>query len=83
MAILRVRVRLARAASDFLDRYGLKMSVWGRIYLSFLLTKASFTVVRDGRVDDLEVAEESFRELLLEASNGMPVANTGPGSITP
>lgn len=83
MTILRVRVHLARAVSEFLDRYSLKMSVWGRIYLSFLLTKASFAVVRDGRVDDLEVAEESFRKLLLEASNGMPVANAGPGAATP
>jgi hypothetical protein len=84
MTILKVRIRLARAAGVFIDRYSLKMSVSGRIYLSFLLTKAALTVARDGRVADLEVAEENFRALLLEASDGMSATDTGPpGAVAP
>jgi hypothetical protein len=79
MTTFRVRTRLARAVRDFISQYGLEVSVSGRIYLSFLLTKAAVTIVRDGRVGDLETAEESFRSLLMEASGGVSPVDAGPG----
>jgi hypothetical protein len=62
----------------YLAQYGFKISLSGRIYLSLLLTRASIRVVSQRRVDDLEIAEENLRRLLMEASGGMSAAAAGP-----
>lgn len=80
LAILGVRRRLSSTAARFLAEHGLTMSLGGRVYLWYLLSRAAVTVVRDGRVEDIEIAERSVLTLLTEAS-GMSTGEAGPSLV--
>lgn len=83
VSVITIRKRLARAAKEFVTEHGFAMSVSGRLYLEVLLTRAAITIVRDGRQDDVELAEERLRELLSHAGGAPPAVASHEPSIEP
>lgn len=80
MAWIRIQRRLARAARAYLERSNLGISVPGRIYLSWLLTKAAIRVVSERQHYDesaLTGADDAVWRLLSVAAES---AGLEPGS---
>jgi hypothetical protein len=80
--MVRVWRRLERVAQRFLGKHSLAISIAGRLYLSFLLQKASLNIAAEGLAEDEQALEEADDrvELLLAVAGGLAsdVARSSP-----